>query len=92
MVTMKDIRDVVLQEIEQQFNTYQIQSVGNYHTDPSIEVTAKSGFPVICIDFGDIVEVYRSSDVDDIVRLDASDPNFILTLGEALDYFQVPRK
>jgi hypothetical protein len=81
----------MLQEIKQLFNVYEIRSMGDL-AGPSIEMAIKPGFPVICVDFGEMVEIYRSTDPDDVARLDASDPKFIPTLCETLDYFQVPRK
>lgn len=91
MVTMKDIRNVVLQEIEERFNPFRIQTLGDSDVD-SIEVMSKPGFPVISVDFGSDVEVYRTTDPDDVKMLIPADPNFIDRLCEVLDYFYVPRR
>jgi len=89
---MYEIRDVVFQEIEERFNPFQIQKVGESKFEPSIEIMSKPGLPVITVDFGETVEVYRTTDPDDVVSLAIEDPSFNDSLAEALDYFYVPRR
>lgn len=91
MVSMYDVRDAVLQELGSKFTPYRIQKVGETHIEPFIEITPRCGYPVINLDFGESVEVYRSTDPDDVIKLEIASPKFLDDLCEAMDYFYVPR-